>query len=200
MKLNKYQKHYYQHFKKYREAVYKSNPNYKRNQIQTNKIYWPEPNHRPAKFNTLSTKLMRNIGLVIRNSVYCENGSSINPKKEIDGLYLKETNTNVYYVWDSEFSRFDAFICHVPLLVIWNDTFLNAETYKLSSIALNYSTVPEFSTVDFNQEFTEEFIFQQSLIHDEDLVEWQRIYKVLKVLNSTKTPLTIAKIYAEFIK
>lgn len=199
MKLNKYQKHYNQYFKDNRKITKSLYPN---QQIKTNKIYWYHTYHKSAKFNTLSNKLMRSIGLVISGSVYTEcSSSSINPKKVIDGLYLKEINSNVYYIWESEFSRFDAFISiDIPILVMWEDIFLDGLSYKLSSIAQNSNIVPEFSTTDFSKEFTEEFLFQHSVLSTVDLVEWQRIYKVLKVLNSTTKPLTIARIYENFIK
>lgn len=57
----------------------------------------------------------------------------------------------------------------------------------------------DLSDIDFENTFTEEFLFQQSVLHDLDLLKFQEMYKTRQVLNSCKFT-NFTSFYQEMIK
>lgn len=181
MKLTKLQQHYNKVFKYYRRIHY--NAPYIAKEWGNEKFY---------QFKRMAHMLMNEVQFKIE---YCmEYGTAQSTANKVfkhGVVFTKQiNNTLVRFEFNNYYNKFDAYTLTKTLE---HDLVMSGETYKLE----NNNRDPVLEHIDFNKTFTEEMIFQESLLHNYNILFWQEIYNILTVLNSIKDP-NVTKIYLAF--
>lgn len=197
MKLNKYQQHYHNIFKQYNKLLKLKPFKHAHAQPLTYRRKDWEISDKYYRFKRIPHILMNSINLKIHDDFESSTARLHANKKIIHGLILKRiiNNKNVFFTYNLEYNKFDAYTLKNEVEYCY-DLIMMGNNY---SMEIEDTEEPILQHIDFNKEFTEEFLFQESLMHNYDLVLWQETFKILTVLNNINE-YTIAKIYAEFIK
>ena len=193
MKLTKLQSHYNKFFKSNRE-IFNRIPQNK--SYTCNTTYYPCSSERYYPFKRIPHVLMNSINLNI-HWVFELSTANINANHIIGhGCTLKRiiNNKTVFFNYDGEFNKFDAYTLVNEREYIY-DLIMFGKDYHME---IENTQEHILQHIDFSTEFTEELIFQQSLVHNYDLVLWKEAFNILTVLNNIHEP-TISKIYKAFM-